>query len=303
MSKPWFSSKNRNSPFTVGILQFGQEICRVLAAARQAAKSRLSHGIKAVANNNQCKVAVSLGFLLLAATALEAATVKVDMRPVETDLHDKAALQRGAKAFMNYCSGCHSLKYLRYSTMAKDLGLTTFDGRVDKDLLKNNLIFTSATIHDPIAISMPEEDAREWFGRLPPDLTLSAREKGPEWIYTYLKSFYVDKNRPFGANNLLVPDVSMPNILAPLQGRVIAVKERDAGDNSEAKLSLLLVESGSMSQQQFDSTLQDLVTFLVYASEPNRLTRYRIGFFVLAFLGLLLIPAYGLKKIYWRKVV
>ena len=238
-----------------------------------------------------------------AASEMQAATASVKLSPVEINLHDKAALQRGAKIFMNYCSGCHSLKYLRYSAMANGLGLTTFDGRIDKELLTNNLIFTEAGIHDPIQISMPEVDAREWFGRLPPDLTLSARERGPEWIYTYLKSFYADKKRPFGANNSLVPDVSMPNILAPLQGRVIAVKHANkASIETEQPLNLVLVEPGSMTQQQFDSTLQDLVTFLTYAAEPNRLMRYRIGIFVVVFLIIFLIPAYRLKKLYWSKV-
>ncbi|AHE68215.1 cytochrome c1 [Legionella oakridgensis ATCC 33761 = DSM 21215] len=155
-----------------------------------------------------------------------AATTAIEIKPVTIDLHDQARLQRGARLYMNYCSGCHSLRYLRYNRMAEDLGLTTFDGSVDKDLLTNNLIFTTAKLYDPIEISMPAEDARQWFGKMPPDLTLSGRERGAAWLYTYLKSFYIDHTRPFGANNLLVPDVAMPNILAPLQGEVIAEKKK-----------------------------------------------------------------------------
>ena len=217
--------------------------------------------------------------------------------PIDTDVQDPARLQRGAKIFMNYCSGCHSLRFMRYNRMARDLGLTTFTGEIDTDLLKNNLIFTTAQIQDPIQISMPPTDARQWFGRTPPDLSLSARERGADWIYTYLKSFYVDKSRPFGANNLLVPDVAMPNILAPLQGNVIAEK------NSELKPSdIVLVARGEMTEQEFDSALQDLVTFLVYVAEPVQLIRYRIGVFVLLFLLVFLVVAYRLKRSYWADI-
>lgn len=238
---------------------------------------------------------------LLMSSLLQAATVsKIEMSSIDIDIHDQAKIQRGAKLFMNYCSGCHSLRYMRYNRMAKDLGLTTFDGELDKDLLVNNLIFTSATVHDPIHISMPATDARQWFGITPPDLSLSARERGPEWIYTYLKSFYADDSRPFGANNLLVPEVAMPNVLAPLAGKVIAVRE---GDPKKSTIShLVLVENGEINQQQFDSVLQDLVTFLVYVGEPVKLVRYHIGIIVLIFLSIFLVVAYQLKKAYWKKL-
>ena len=225
----------------------------------------------------------------------------VELLPIDIDIQDKAKIQRGARVFMNYCSGCHSLRFMRYNRMAKDLGLTTFAGEVDSDLLMNNLIFTTSKIQDPIENSMPAEDAREWFGRVPPDLTLAARERGPSWIYTYLKSFYVDKKRPFGANNALVPDVSMPNILAPLEGKVVAQYPNSDSSNG-LPISRLLVKEGEMSEQEFDSTLQDLVTFLSYVAEPAQLIRYRIGVFVLLFLSLFLIVAYQLKKLYWRDI-
>ncbi|MFW2534511.1 MULTISPECIES: cytochrome c1 [Legionella] len=238
---------------------------------------------------------------LLMSSLLQAATVsKIEMSSIDIDIDDQAKIQRGAKLFMNYCSGCHSLRYMRYSRMAKDLGLTTFDGELDKDLLVNNLIFTSATVHDPIHISMPAADSRQWFGITPPDLSLSARERGPEWIYTYLKSFYADDSRPFGANNLLVPEVAMPNVLAPLAGKVIAVRE---GDPKTSTIShLVLVENGEINQQQFDSALQDLVTFLVYVGEPVKLVRYHLGIIVLIFLSIFLVVAYQLKKAYWKKL-
>ncbi|GGI83131.1 cytochrome c [Legionella impletisoli] len=242
--------------------------------------------------------------LLLIALAVNsiahAADAEIDWHEVKINLSNQASLQRGAKYFMNYCSGCHSLKYLRYSQMAKGLGLITFDGSIAKDLLMNNLVFTKATVYDPIEIAMPREDAEQWFGRMPPDLTLSAREKGANWIYTYLKSFYKDESRPFGSNNRLVPDVSMPNILAPLQGEVIALNPDQSNDPSHLKLAL--VEQGIMTQQQFDSMLQDLVNFLVYAAEPNLLKRYTIGSVVIAFLIILAVFAYLLKRVYWKKI-
>ncbi|WP_420795310.1 cytochrome c1 [Legionella brunensis] len=222
------------------------------------------------------------------------------MLPVKVDLQDPAKLQRGAKIFMNYCSGCHALRYMRYNRMAQDLGLTTFDGQIDKDLLFNNLVFTTAKIHDPIQISMSDTDARQWFGIVPPDLSLTARERGPQWIYTYLKSFYEDKKRPFGTNNLLIPDVAMPNVLEPLIGRVVAITE---GNGPKPPIShLVLVGQGEMNEKEFDSTLEDLVTFLTYVAEPVKLVRYRIGVVVIIFLCIFWLIAYQLKRVYWKKV-
>lgn len=175
------------------------------------------------------------------------------------DVHNKATLQRGAKLYMNYCSGCHSLKYIRYNRMAEDL-------------LKNNRLFTEAFINDPIRIALPPEDAQQWFGIVPPDLSLITRQQGALWVYQYLKSFYSDDARPFGVNNLLVPGVIMPNILEPLFGQ--------------------------LSESQSNQLLQDLVTFLVYVGDPEQTIRYRIGYFVLIFLGVFLFAALRLKKLY-----
>lgn len=242
-------------------------------------------------------------FLLALFTSLPllAEAPRVVMEPIVVDIQDKAALQRGAKLFMNYCSGCHALRYMRYNRMGNDLGLTTFDGRLDTDLLVNNLIFTHARPEDPIQISMPEEDARQWFGKMPPDLSLSARERGVSWLYTYLKSFYEDKKRPFGANNLLIPDVAMPNILEPLQGKVVALKPNDL-EQRPMNANLALVKSGEMSQAAFDRAVHDLVTFLAYVGEPAQLSRYRLGYKVILFLAVFLAFAYALKRSYWRRI-
>ncbi|WP_058533312.1 cytochrome c1 [Legionella saoudiensis] len=211
-------------------------------------------------------------------------------------MDNKPSLQRGAKLYMNYCSGCHSLKYLRYNHMAEGLGLIGFDGRIDEDLLKNNLIFTDATVNDPIRIALPPEDAKQWFGVVPPDLSLVTREKGANWLFSYLKSFYTDNSRPFGVNNLMVPGVAMPNILEPLIGEMTLVP----GTKEQAP-HLSLVKEGELSAAQLDSLLQDLVSFLIYVGEPTQAIRHRLGGIVLAFLLVFLLVVFALKRVYWQK--
>lgn len=222
---------------------------------------------------------------------------EINLNSFTVDIKDKERLQRGARLFMNYCSGCHSLKYLRYNDMAEHLGLTTFDGQIDQDILKSNLIFTKSTIYDPINIAMPPEDAKQWFGVVPPDLSLTARSRGAAWIYTYLKSFYQDKSRPFGTNNLLIPNVAMPNILEPLLGNTILVENK--GNHASY---LLVLKPGEMQASQFDDAIKDVVTFLVYVGEPAQLIRYKMGFFVICFLLVLFVLSYNLKKAYWRRL-
>lgn len=249
------------------------------------------------------KITYLIGGILSIAilTAPQANSVdNVELLPVKIDLSDKEKLQRGARLFMNYCSGCHSLRYMRYNRMATDLGLTTFDGQLDEGLLVNNLIFTHATVHDPIEISMPPTDARQWFGVVPPDLSLVARKRGEKWLYTYLNSFYEDKSRPFGSNNLLIPNVAMPNVLAPLVGRVIAVRSGTQGSDLSVKY-LLNMGGGEMTPQEFANAMQELVSFLVYVGEPVKLVRYRAGGFVMAYLFVFLFIIYRLKKNYWKK--
>lgn len=241
--------------------------------------------------------------LLLSGTSSAALLNELPLSSVSIDLHDTERLQRGAKIYMNYCSGCHSLRFMRYNRMAKDLGLTTFDGQVDEGLLYSNLIFTHATVYDPIQISMPPADAKQWFGVVPPDLSLSARERGADWIYTYLKSFYTDSSRPFGTNNLLIPGVAMPNVLEPLRGKIVKRDLPTDDSDSDVELSpLILVEQGEMDATEFDSAMSDLVNFLVYVGEPAKLVRYKIGVGVVAFLLVFLLVAYQLKRVYWKKI-
>jgi ubiquinol-cytochrome c reductase cytochrome c1 subunit len=220
----------------------------------------------------------------------------INMHPIPIDLSNKPRLQRGAKLFMNYCSGCHSLKYMRYSRMAEDLGLTNKNGNIEIKLL-NNLNFTQANPYDPIETAMPAEDAKQWFGGVPPDLSLSARQRGPVWLYNYLKSFYQDNTKIFGVNNLLVPNSAMPDVLEPLLGQMILVPNKKTHISS-----LLLVKQGEMPPTQIDSALQDLVTFLVYVGEPAQLIRYRLGLFVIIFFSILFIVVYLLYRNYWRNL-
>ena len=250
---------------------------------------------------------ISMMFLATVGQFAQSATT-AELMSAKIDVNDKASLQRGAKIYMNYCSGCHSLKYLRYNRMAKDLGLTRFDGEIDKPLLVNNLIFSQEPIHSPIRVAMPAVDSRQWFGVVPPDLSLETRIRGVDWVYTYLKSFYRDQSRPFGSNNVLVPGVAMPNVLEPLQGEQIAVKKRQTFDfggetrEQEVISHLLIVKDGGMTQHQFDQTLDDLVNFLAYAAEPIKSERLRLGWFVMLFLVVLLVVAYLLKKTYWARI-
>ncbi|MBF8292874.1 MAG: hypothetical protein HW392_1701, partial [Steroidobacteraceae bacterium] len=143
---------------------------------------------------------------------LSASTNGYPLEDADTDVSNLASLQRGARNYVNYCLGCHSAKYMRYSQVAEDLALT-------ENELQENLMFTGTRVYDPMLSSMPAEQARIWFGNAPPDLSLIARSRGVDYVYTYLKSFYDDPSRPTGANNAVLPQTAMPDVLAGLQGR------------------------------------------------------------------------------------
>lgn len=191
---------------------------------------------------------------------------------------DSAALQRGARTFMNYCAACHSLRYMSYSQMAEGIGITTPSGSIDKPLLVANLLFTGAAIEDSIQNAMPKNDAKAWFGVAPPDLSLIASQRGKDWLYAWLTGFYPDTSRPFGSNNRLTLSLAMPDVLSHLK----------SGPNA-------------LSSSEFDDLLNDLVAFLVYVAEPEKAWRYRLGVDVLMFLSVLVWLAWQLKKNYWRE--
>jgi ubiquinol-cytochrome c reductase cytochrome c1 subunit len=211
------------------------------------------------------------------------------------DLSDQASLQRGAALYMNYCSGCHSLKFLRYQRMAEDLGLT-------EEEVMSNLNFTGAKFGEQIQVTMRDADGTEWFGKMPPDLSLISRVRGSDWIYTYLKSFYLDESRPLGWNNQLFPNVSMPNPLWQLQGLQHAeFGEPDAAGTRHAE-RLVVTSAGRQSAADFDQSVRDITNFLEYAGEPAALKRQALGVWVILFLVALTFLGYLLKQEYWSDV-
>lgn len=213
-----------------------------------------------------------------------------------TDLGDRASLQRGAALYMNYCSGCHSLKYLRYSRMAEDLGLS-------EDEVMQNLNFTGAKFGEQIQVSLSEADANKWFGKMPPDLSLIARVRGSDWIYTYLKSFYLDETRPLGWNNKLFPNASMPNPLWQMQGLQHAeYGEPDKATGERPVHGLKVAQPGTQTAEQFDQSVRDITAFLEYAGEPAALKREKLGVWVVLFLAFFTFLAYLLKHEYWKDV-
>ena len=198
-----------------------------------------------------------------------AAGGKVHLDNADTDIMDRASLQNGAKLFMNYCSGCHAISFMRYNRIGADLGLSD-------ELITENLMFAGSKPGETMVTAMPEGAASKWFGGVPPDLSLVARSKGTDWIYTYLRSFYNDEARIFGVNNKVLVNASMPDVLWSLRE--------------------------SQSEAEFDNSVRDITNFLDYVGEPAKLIRLQLGKWVLLFLGVLFILTYMLKKEYWKDV-
>ena len=224
----------------------------------------------------------------------------IELYHADIDLSDKRSLQRGARLFVNYCLSCHSASFMRYNRMAEDLGVTP-------DQLRDNLMFTTDKVGDTMTVAMTQEDGTRWFGSPPPDLSVIARARGVDWLYTYLLTFYKDDDpsRPWGVNNLAFPDVGMPHVLWQLQGLQVPVYRETAGHNGEMGREIDRLEpvtEGSMNPAEFRRAMRDLVNFLAYLSEPAKLQRYRIGAWVLLFLVLFFVVAYALKKDYWKDV-
>jgi ubiquinol-cytochrome c reductase cytochrome c1 subunit len=229
-----------------------------------------------------------------AAQPLAAAEEGVRLDPAPIDSRDLASLQTGARAFVNYCLNCHSASLMRYSKL-EELGLT-------EQQIKDSLLFTADKVGELMNVGMTKKDAKEWFGAPPPDLSVIARWRSADWLYTYLRSFYRDPKSPTGWNNAVFPQVAMPHALWPLQGEraleVVSHAERHAPP--EYKWSQ--ISPGTQNTVQYDTTVRDLVNFLVYMGEPVANDRKRIGIVVLFALGILFIFAYALKKEYWKDV-
>lgn len=247
-------------------------------------------------------VTVALG---VAPITVQAAGSGFPLDHVNIDHSDKPSLQRGAKTFINYCMGCHSASYHRYSRMAADLG-------IPDDLVRKNLIFTSDENGEPTKVgslmenTMRDDYAKTVFGTVPPNLALISRSRGADWLYTYMRTFYQQPERSgVGVNNLVFPDVGMPHVLWELQGWQEAVFETvtDAdGVETQQFIEFKQVTPGKLSPEEYDTLVRDLVNFLDYLGDPIKSERHRIGFWVLLFLGVFWAVAILLKKEYWKDI-
>lgn len=237
---------------------------------------------------------ILLILLLLAAPAAALAAEGVPLMNARTDVTDIPSLQRGAKLFVNYCAGCHGAKHMRFTRLAADLDLPD-------DLVEKYLIFTGAKIGDTMTTAMNPQDGVRWFGVAPPDLTLTARRRGADWVYTYLNSFYRDDSRPIGVNNLVFPDVGMPHVLWELQGIPTPVY---ADNGQELHIVGIRVpeKGGQMTPREYLEATRDLTNFLAYMSEPIKAYRQSLGIKVLLFLFVFLVLAVLLKREYWKDI-
>lgn len=235
--------------------------------------------------------------MLVPATVLAAGGGNVHLDSADIDLDDQASLQRGAKYFANYCLNCHSAKYMRYQSMTA-LGLT-------EDQIRENLMFPGDKVGELMNIAMSTEDGEKWFGAPPPDLTLVARLRGEDWLFTYLRSFYEDESRPFGVNNVVFPSVGMPHVLGELQGTQRAVWEETEGADGKPHKKLKgleLAEPGTMSPEEYDQMARDLTAYMSWLAEPMQQERKRLGIWVLLFLVVFTAIAYLLKKEYFKDI-
>lgn len=227
-----------------------------------------------------------------ATVANAASDIDWPMEPFEANLEDKPSLQRGLGLFTNYCMGCHSLAFQRYERTADDL-------EIPHEIMLEQIVPADAKIGDLMTVAMPEQ-SKNWFGAEPPDLTMVARVRGNEWLYNYLKTFYLDDSRPMGVNNKVFPNVGMPHALFELQGiqREICTQaaEKEACDVLEVEEG-----SGAYSVEEYDQAVYDIVNFLYYVGEPSRLERYRLGVYVLLFLVVLFVLTSLLGREYGKE--
>jgi ubiquinol-cytochrome c reductase cytochrome c1 subunit len=220
---------------------------------------------------------------LLPSLAFASEGVHLDKAPL--DASDHASLQRGARTFVNYCLNCHSANYMRYNRLL-DIGLT-------EQQISENLLFSGGKVGDQMKVALNKADAKKWFGVAPPDLSVEVRARGADWLYTYMRSFYRDSSSLTGWNNVVFDKVSMPHVLYELQG-----EQTLNHDTHELKLT----KPGKLSASEYDILTADLVNYMAYMAEPAKQQRNHLGWFVLLFLGVLLVLAYKLKKAYWRDI-
>lgn len=242
---------------------------------------------------NRRIVSVFIGLVALLAShgSVMSAGGGTALQHANVNIRDTAAIQRGAQLFVNYCLSCHSASYMRYNRLAEDLDL-------DEDLVMDNLVFADVKIGETMDIAMRPEDAENWLGKVPPDLSLVSRSRGADWLYTYMLTFYQDEAG--GWNNLALPNASMPHVMWQKQG--IQKPVYATHDGVETVDHLALAEPGLQSPEEYEDSIRDLVTFLEYLGEPAKIKRKNIGVWVLLFLALFALIAYALKAEYWRDV-
>jgi len=242
--------------------------------------------------------------LLVSTSTIWAAGGSGTLYKMHVDVHQQKSLQRGAKYFMNYCLSCHSAAYSRYNRVAEDLGIS-------EENMREHLIFTGQKFGDTMKVAMTTEQGKEWFGAPPPDLSVRARSRGADWIYSFLKSFYVDESATRGVNNLQFPGTSMPHVLWELQGLQTLVDDghhgekdshADDGHGGHKKELFEITVPGKMTPDEYDQAVVDIVNFMVYMAEPIKLKRQSIGVAVLFFLAALGVLVYFMKRDYWKDI-
>jgi len=237
------------------------------------------------------KITIALLILCLTPFSVSAGESGMPLDRAPVDITDNASLQRGAESFVNYCLTCHGASYMRYNRH-RDIGFT------NEEIL-NKLVFTGQKVGDLMQSAMRKKEGEEWFGVVPPDLSVIARARGADWLYTYLRAFYRDDATHTGWNNLVFDRVAMPHVLYQLQGeQKLIVKTSDKGEQK----SLALVKPGQLSAAEYDKFVGDLVNYLVYLGEPHASARKKLGIEVMIFLLGMLVLSYALKKEYWKDI-
>ena len=241
---------------------------------------------------------IVLGMCFVAAQAMASSGGGAHMEAADIDPGNVSSLQRGARNFMNYCSGCHSAQYVRYRTVGKYLGLS-------EEQLIDNLMFSADKTFETIKAAMPANDAARWYGKAPPDLSLMARARGADYVYNFLKGFYVSKDSPTGVDNLVLAGTSMPHVLWELQGyqtAIFSTHNNEDGSVATTFEGFEALSAGAMDAEDYDEFVRDTVNFLAYISEPIRSDRRKLGVWVLMFLIFFYIRASMLKKQIWKDV-
>ena len=241
------------------------------------------------------RIIASFLLLLLPAVGGYASGPSIPLMSADNDINDKASLQRGARYFVNYCLSCHGAKYMRYNRMGEDLNIS-------EGMIVGNLLFAGDKTGETMTVALTPEQGKKWFGKAPPDLSVIARSKGPDWIFTFLLSFYEDKDpsRPFGVNNTVLPGTAMPAVLSNLQGVQVLV-ESDSEDRGHLP-TFELRKEGTLNPAKYRKAVRDLVNFLDYMGEPAQLIRSRMGVWVLLFIAFFTWLARALYKEYWKDI-